>query len=46
MVYVDTSVIVKLYIREDYSQEASNWVTGINQAIPMTLFTHWSSPMP
>ncbi len=38
MVYVDTSVIVKLYIREVYSQEASVWLKKNNEAIPLTSF--------
>ena len=39
MVYVDTSAIVKLYIKEDYSQETSDWIKANNQAIPKT-FLH------
>ena len=38
MVYVDTSVIVKLYIKEDYSQESSNWLKENDEAIPLTSF--------
>ena len=38
MVYVDTSVIVKLYIRETYSREASDWISANNEAIPKTIF--------
>jgi predicted nucleic acid-binding protein len=38
MIYVDTSVIVKLYVREDYSLDASNWVKAENRAIPLTPF--------
>lgn len=38
MVYVDTSVIVKLYIREEYSREASAWLKANNEAIPLTNF--------
>ena len=38
MVYVDTSVIVKLYIREEYSWEASVWLKKNNEAIPLTSF--------
>lgn len=38
MVYVDTSVIVKLYIKEEYSQESSNWLKENNEAIPLTSF--------
>jgi len=38
MVYVDTSVIVKLYIKETYSQEASAWISANNEAIPKTIF--------
>ena len=38
MVYVDTSVIVKLYIREELSRAASNWIKTNNEAIPLTGF--------
>ena len=38
MVYVDTSVIVKLYIKEEYSRYTSNWLKKNNQAIPLTSF--------
>ena len=38
MVYVDTSVIVKLYIKETYSREASAWISANNEAIPKTIF--------
>lgn len=38
MVYVDTSVLVKLYFREELSREASNWLKKNNQAIPLTRF--------
>ena len=38
MLYVDTSVIVKLYIREKYSREASDWLRINNEAIPITPF--------
>lgn len=37
MLYVDTSVIVKLYIKEQFSQEVSNWIRANNEAIPLTL---------
>jgi predicted nucleic acid-binding protein len=33
---VDTSVIVKLYIREDFSRDASVWLKKNNEAIPLT----------
>ncbi len=36
MVYVDTSIIVKLYIREKYSRDASAWLKANNEAIPLT----------
>jgi predicted nucleic acid-binding protein len=36
VVYVDTSVIVKLYIREEYSRAASVWLKKNNEAIPLT----------
>jgi predicted nucleic acid-binding protein len=38
VVYVDTSVIVKLYIKEDYSGDISNWLKENNEAIPLTSF--------
>ena len=38
MVYVDTSVIVKLYIKEEYSRDTSNWLRENNEAIPLTSF--------
>ena len=38
MVYVDTSVIVKLYIKEEYSQIVSSWVKKNDEAIPLTTF--------
>ena len=38
MLYVDTSIIVKLYIREKYSREASNWLKANNEAVPLTSF--------
>ena len=38
MVYVDTSVIVKLYIKEEYSRDASVWLKKNNEAIPLTSF--------
>jgi predicted nucleic acid-binding protein len=36
MLYVDTSVIVKLYVKEDRSLEATDWVRNNNEAIPWT----------
>jgi predicted nucleic acid-binding protein len=38
MVYIDTSVLVKLYVREQYSLEASKWIQENNEAIPLTRF--------
>ena len=38
MLYVDTSVIVKLYIKEKYSIDVSNWLKENNEAIPLTPF--------
>ena len=38
MVYVDTSVIVKLYIKEGYSRDVSDWLKENNEAIPLTSF--------
>jgi len=36
MLYVDTSVIVKLYIREEHSKEVSARLRKNNEAIPLT----------
>jgi predicted nucleic acid-binding protein len=38
MRYVDTSIIVKLYVRETRSAEAATLVTSGHEAIPLTLF--------
>ena len=38
MLYIDTSVIVKLYIKEEYSLEVSHWIRKNNEAIPLTRF--------
>ena len=38
MVYLDTSVIVKLYIKEKYSRDTSHWLKENNEAIPLTSF--------
>lgn len=38
MLYVDTSVIVKLYIKEKGSLEVSQWIRRNNEAIPLTRF--------
>ena len=38
MLYVDTSAIVKLYLKEKYSLDASDWLKKNNAAIPLTLF--------
>lgn len=38
MVYVDTSVMVKLYIKEEYSQAVSAWIRANDEAIPKTVF--------
>ena len=38
MLYVDTSVLVKLYIKEEYSLEVSHWIKRNNEAIPLTRF--------
>jgi predicted nucleic acid-binding protein len=35
---VDTSAIVKLYVKEEYSCEVSNWFRRNNEAIPLTCF--------
>ncbi len=33
---MDNSVIVKLYVREEYSREVSDWVGSTNESIPLT----------
>jgi predicted nucleic acid-binding protein len=38
VLYVDTSVIVKLYIKEEHSLDTSNWLKENNEAIPLTIF--------
>jgi len=38
MLYVDTSIIVKLYVKEEHSLDASNWLKKNNEAIPLTVF--------
>ena len=38
MIYADTSVIVKLYIKEEHSRETSDWIKNNDEAIPLTLF--------
>ena len=38
MIYVDTSVIVKLYIKEKYSRKVSHWLRENDEAIPLTNF--------
>jgi predicted nucleic acid-binding protein len=38
VVYVDTSIIVKLYIKEKYSRDASTWLKANNEAVPLTSF--------
>jgi len=38
VIYVDTSVIVKLYVREALSLEAATWVRKNNEALPLTPF--------
>lgn len=38
MVYVDTSVILKLYIKEKYSLEISEWLIKNNEPIMLTNF--------
>lgn len=37
MIYFDTSVIIKLFIREKYSSDVSKWITNNNKAIPLTV---------
>jgi predicted nucleic acid-binding protein len=38
LVYLDTSAIIKLYFKEEYSLETSNWVRKNGKAIPLTSF--------
>ena len=38
MLYVDTSVLVKLYIKEEFSLEVSHRIRRNNEAIPLTRF--------
>jgi len=38
VLYADTSIIVKLYIKEKHSLEVSNWLRKNNEAIPLTRF--------
>jgi len=38
VIYVDTSIIVKLYVREALSLEAAAWVRKTNEALPLTPF--------
>jgi len=38
VLYIDTSVIVKLYIKEECSFEVSHWIRRNNEAIPLTRF--------
>ncbi len=38
MVYVDTSVLITLYIKEAYSRQASDWNRTNNEASPKTIF--------
>ena len=38
MLYLDTSAIVKLYVKEKYSRDLARWLTRNNEAIPLTNF--------
>jgi predicted nucleic acid-binding protein len=38
VIYVDTSIIVKLYVREPLSLETAAWVRENNEALPLTPF--------
>jgi predicted nucleic acid-binding protein len=38
VLYADTSIIVKLYIKEKHSLEVANWLRKNNEAIPLTRF--------
>ena len=39
MIYIDTSAIVKLYIKETDSRDVSKWITDNNEPIPFTRLT-------
>lgn len=36
MLYIDTSVMVKLYVKENHSFDVSRWIKKNNEAIPLT----------
>lgn len=36
MLYIDTSVIVKLYVKETHSYDVSRWIKKNNEPIPLT----------
>ncbi len=38
MIYIDTSIIVKLYFKEKYSRKAAAWLKKNNQAAALTRF--------
>ncbi|MDD5723402.1 MAG: hypothetical protein PHY29_06635 [Syntrophales bacterium] len=38
MLYVDTSIVVTLYVKEEHSLDASNRIIENNEAIPLTGF--------
>lgn len=38
MLYVDTSVIVTLYVKEEYSRRAADWLRKNDESIPLTPF--------
>lgn len=38
MLYLDTSAIVKLYIKEDHSSDVSLWLKQNDEALPLTSF--------
>lgn len=44
MLYVDTSAIVKLYVREALSMETSDFIRKNDQAIPLTRFHELEFP--
>ena len=39
MIYIDTSAIVKLYIKETDSKDVSRWIRNNNEPIPLTGLT-------
>ncbi|MBN1847893.1 MAG: type II toxin-antitoxin system VapC family toxin [Deltaproteobacteria bacterium] len=38
MIYLDTSAIIKLYVKEAFSLDISKWLRNNNEALPLTSF--------